>query len=31
MLLDAPAEYPSCYKIAWKNLRETWMPRVREA
>jgi thioesterase domain-containing protein len=26
MLLDAPAEYPLPYKIAWKNLRETWMP-----
>ncbi len=30
MVLDAPAEYPLPHKIAWKNLRETWMPRARE-
>jgi thioesterase domain-containing protein len=26
MVLDAPAEYPGPHKIAWKNLRDTWMP-----
>jgi thioesterase domain-containing protein len=26
MILDAPAEYPLPHKIAWKNLRDTWMP-----
>jgi thioesterase domain-containing protein len=26
MLLDAPAEYPAYYKIAWKNLRDVWTP-----
>src|SRR5258708_16226065 len=30
MVLDAPAEYPLPHKIAWKNLRETWMPRPLE-
>ena len=25
MVLDAPAAYPAPHKIAWKNLRETWM------
>jgi thioesterase domain-containing protein len=24
MLLDAPAEYPSWYRAAWKSLREIW-------
>jgi len=26
MILDAPAEYPLPHKIAWRNLRNTWMP-----
>jgi thioesterase domain-containing protein len=26
MVLDAPAAYPGPHKIAWKNLRDTWMP-----
>jgi thioesterase domain-containing protein len=30
MLLDAPAEYPLPHKIAWKNLRDTWMPGAGE-
>src|ERR1700730_15139993 len=30
MLLDAPAEYPLPHKIAWKNLRDTWMPGTSE-
>jgi thioesterase domain-containing protein len=30
MLLDAPAAYPLPHKIAWKNLRDTWMPRASE-
>jgi thioesterase domain-containing protein len=30
MLLDAPAEYPLPHKIAWKNLRNTWMPGASE-
>jgi thioesterase domain-containing protein len=30
MLLDAPAEYPLPHKIAWKNLRDTWMQGKRE-
>jgi thioesterase domain-containing protein len=30
MLLDAPAEYPLPHKIAWKNLRGTWMPSTSE-
>jgi thioesterase domain-containing protein len=30
MVLDAPAEYPAPYKIAWNNLRETWMPSASE-
>jgi thioesterase domain-containing protein len=30
MILDAPAEYPLPHKIAWKNLRDTWMPGVSE-
>jgi thioesterase domain-containing protein len=30
MLLDAPAEYPLPHKIAWKNLRDTWMPVASE-
>ena len=30
MLLDAPAEYPLPHKIAWKNLRDTWMPGASE-
>ena len=25
ILLDAPAEYPAFYKIAWWNLRDVWM------
>jgi thioesterase domain-containing protein len=30
MLLDAPAEYPLPHWIAWKNLRDTWMPNASE-
>jgi hypothetical protein len=30
MLLDAPAEYPLPHRIAWKNLRDTWMPSASE-
>jgi thioesterase domain-containing protein len=30
MLLDAPAEYPLPHRIAWKNLRDTWMPGASE-
>jgi thioesterase domain-containing protein len=30
MVLDAPAEYPAPHKIAWKNLRDTWMPGASE-
>jgi thioesterase domain-containing protein len=30
MILDAPAEYPLPHKIAWKNLRNTWMPGGNE-
>jgi thioesterase domain-containing protein len=30
MVLDAPAEYPLPHKIAWKNLRNTWMPGASE-
>jgi thioesterase domain-containing protein len=30
MILDAPAEYPLPHKIAWKNLRDTWMPGASE-
>src|SRR5580693_4145358 len=30
MVLDAPAEYPAPHKIAWKNLRETWVPGTGE-
>jgi thioesterase domain-containing protein len=30
MLLDAPAEYPLPHWIAWKNLRDTWMPSASE-
>ena len=30
MILDAPAEYPLPHKIAWKNLRDAWMPGMRE-
>ena len=30
MVLDAPAEYPPAHKIAWKNLRDTWMPGASE-
>jgi thioesterase domain-containing protein len=30
MILDAPAEYPLPHKIAWKNLRGTWMPGASE-
>ena len=30
MVLDAPAEYPAPHKIAWNNLRETWMPSTSE-
>lgn len=30
MILDAPAEYPPPYKIAWNNLWDTWMPGARE-
>ena len=30
MVLDAPAEYPLPHKIAWKNLRDTWMPGASE-
>jgi thioesterase domain-containing protein len=30
MLLDAPAEYPLPHKIAWKNLRDTWMQGTSE-
>jgi thioesterase domain-containing protein len=30
MLLDAPAEYPLPHKIAWRNLRDTWMPGASE-
>ena len=26
MILDAPAEYPLPHKIAWKNLRDIWLP-----
>lgn len=26
MLLDAPAEYPAYYRIAWRNLRDVWTP-----
>src|SRR6202451_1300338 len=26
MVLDAPAQYPLPHKIAWKNLRDIWMP-----
>src|SRR5580704_3861319 len=26
MILHAPAEYPLPHRIAWKNLRDTWMP-----
>jgi hypothetical protein len=29
-VLDAPAEYPAPYKIAWKNLCGTWMPAASE-
>ncbi len=30
MVLDAPAEYPLPHKIAWKNLRNTWMQGATE-
>ena len=30
VVLDAPAEYPAPYKIAWKNLRETWLTGASE-